>query len=298
MPGEPADAWGAQGFGAGGITVSGRMICPTCGAEYDAGELFCGRDGSRLQPLEEADVVHGAPAPTSSTGRTGYTDTAASTGRTSWVVEANIGDMLSRGWELFKADYMKYIGVTLLMAIPSLIPAVQLVWDVLITLVPLPESILISYALTRAQGMEPRVGDVDRVFSMLVPLILVRVVSSILIAAGLAALLIPGIYLGVAYVLALPLVLDRGMGFWEAMETSRKVIQQRWLIVFGLVIILLLMVAISIATVVGWLAVLPFALCTVVALYEASMGIAGGVGGRPSYGRRRRTEEDPAVMSR
>src|SRR5690606_23399051 len=127
-----ADAWGAggclgsPGVRSGGITVSGRMICPTCGAEYDAGELFCGRDGSRLQPLEEADVVHGAPAPTSSTGRTGYTDTAASTGRTSWVVEANIGDMLSRGWELFKADYMKYIGVTLLMAIPSLIPAVQL----------------------------------------------------------------------------------------------------------------------------------------------------------------------------
>lgn len=248
------------------------MKCPACGTEYDAGELFCGLDGARLQPVEQSE-----PAQFEGAYRSAHAAAAAdSAGSASdWVEEATIGQMLARGWELFKADYLLYIGVTILAAIPSLIPGIQAVWDVLISVVPLPEAIMISYALTRAQGGEPRFGDVDRVFSLLVPLILVRVVGGVLIALGLVALVIPGIYLGVAFVLALPLVVDRGMSFSDALQTSRKVITQRWFIVFGLLLILLLLVAVSIGTLIGWLVALPFALCVVVALYEAAMGIAG-----------------------
>ncbi len=36
----------------------------------------------------------------------------------------------------------------------------------------------------------------------------------------------------------IPLVIDKRMGFWEAMELSRKVVTKHWWKVFGLVIVL------------------------------------------------------------
>lgn len=39
-------------------------------------------------------------------------------------------------------------------------------------------------------------------------------------------LVLPGIYLAVSYQLSLPLVADKGLGPWEAMETSRKIVSK------------------------------------------------------------------------
>jgi len=45
---------------------------------------------------------------------------------------------------------------------------------------------------------------------------------------GVALCVIPGIYLWVAWTFALPLVIDKRMGFWDAMELSRKKIHEHW----------------------------------------------------------------------
>ena len=55
----------------------------------------------------------------------------------------------------------------------------------------------------------------------------------ILIGIGLLLLVLPGIYLIVGYGLTLPLILDRKMSAWEAMETSRKAIHKVWWKVAG-----------------------------------------------------------------
>jgi hypothetical protein len=49
---------------------------------------------------------------------------------------------------------------------------------------------------------------------------------------------LPGIYLGVGYVFALPLVIDKKMDFWPAMEVSRRVVHHHWWSTFALVIVL------------------------------------------------------------
>ena len=49
-------------------------------------------------------------------------------------------------------------------------------------------------------------------------LMLVSVVAGLLIALGLALCVIPGIYLSVAWSFAVPLVIDKQLGFWEALS--------------------------------------------------------------------------------
>ncbi len=67
-------------------------------------------------------------------------------------------------------------------------------------------------------------------------LILASIATSLLTMLGLVFCLLPGIYLAVGYSFAVPLVIDRGMGFWEAMETSRQTVTRHWFIIFFLLL--------------------------------------------------------------
>ena len=48
---------------------------------------------------------------------------------------------------------------------------------------------------------------------------------------------LPSIYLHIAWLFSLPLVTDRRMGFWDAMELSRGVATRHWFKIFGLCIL-------------------------------------------------------------
>lgn len=65
-------------------------------------------------------------------------------------------------------------------------------------------------------------------------LVLTWILMAILILIGTLLLVLPGIYLAVSYQLALPLVADKGLGPWEALETSRKTVTHKWFTFFGL----------------------------------------------------------------
>ncbi len=81
----------------------------------------------------------------------------------------------------------------------------------------------------------------SKAFSMTMALIL----QTILITIGFLLLVIPGIYLSVGYALVLPLILDRGMGPWEALEASRKAIHKKWRTIFGLYLVMTLISIVS-----------------------------------------------------
>lgn len=59
-------------------------------------------------------------------------------------------------------------------------------------------------------------------------LFLLGLVSSILIVIGFFLCVLPGIYLAVAYTLAVPFLLWGTNDFWQAMEMSRKVVSAAW----------------------------------------------------------------------
>lgn len=60
----------------------------------------------------------------------------------------------------------------------------------------------------------------------------------IMTVIGFVLLVLPGIYLSIAYIFTLPLIADKGMDVWEAMELSRKTVTKHWFKVFGLFLLL------------------------------------------------------------
>ncbi len=64
-------------------------------------------------------------------------------------------------------------------------------------------------------------------------IVLATLLQLIFVAIGLLLFVLPGLYLTVGYSLTLPLIMDRGMSAWEAMEVSRKAIHKVWWKVAG-----------------------------------------------------------------
>lgn len=82
-------------------------------------------------------------------------------------------------------------------------------------------------------------------YSFLLPLVVSYLLVTVLTLVGFLLLLLPGIYLSLAYIMVMPLVVDKGMTPWQAMETSRKAIHKHWFKVFGLYFVMMLIILVS-----------------------------------------------------
>ena len=124
--------------------------------------------------------------------------------------------------------------------------------------------------LRRIRGEDVAAGDVFAGFSLaLVHLVLVAIVSHLLTAVGFFLCIVPGVYLAVGYVFAVPLVIDKKLEFWTAMEVSRRVVQRHWWTMFGLMIVaFLISIAGVLACVIGIFFTIPVALAALMYAYE------------------------------
>jgi uncharacterized membrane protein len=100
------------------------------------------------------------------------------------------------------------------------------------------------------------------------------VLAALLLFLGLL-FLIPILYLSICYTLAPLLVVDRRLGAWQAMETSRKLIHKKWLSWFGLMFLLgLIQLAGFFACGLGVLISIPVYYCALAAAYEDVVGLS------------------------
>jgi hypothetical protein len=89
-------------------------------------------------------------------------------------------------------------------------------------------------------------------------------------------LLLPAIYLGIAYTFSIPLIVDRKANFWAAMETSRKLITHQWFPFFGFSLVLFLInLAGVLACCIGVIFTAPLTVCAIAAAYENIVGLSG-----------------------
>ena len=96
----------------------------------------------------------------------------------------------------------------------------------------------------------------------------------IMITIGFILLILPGIYLMVAYYMALPLVAEKGMSPWRALETSRKAVTHRWFSIFGFFIVLSFIAFVSaIPLGIGMIWTLPMMLIAYGILYRNMFGV-------------------------
>ena len=112
--------------------------------------------------------------------------------------------------------------------------------------------------IRRATGKETPVSTLWEPYSQAIPLIVMFILMAVLIVAGFFLLVLPGIYLSIAYSFSPYLIVEKNMGVWEAMETSRKAVTQYWWRFFGLMIVAMVLIIIgSIPLLIGLIWVLP-----------------------------------------
>jgi hypothetical protein len=187
-------------------------------------------------------------------------------------VVIDIGRAVSRGWALVRDNMGVLVGATALGWIITLGAACVPVlgWAVGIVLVGGLDYMFIR----RIRGDAVQVGDVFAGFNLaFLHLTLAGLVKALLTSLGFMLCILPGIYLGVGYVFALPLVIDKKMEFWPAMEVSRRVVHRHWWSVFALVIVLALIAGAGfLVCIVGVFVTVPVASASLMYVYEDLFG--------------------------
>jgi hypothetical protein len=128
--------------------------------------------------------------------------------------------------------------------------------------------------IRRAADQPISFNDIFSHFGRTLPLLITAIVSMLLIYLGMILLIIPGLYLAIAYMLAIPLVVERGLSPWQALEASRKAISQHWFKVFGLFLLLGLITLISaIPLGIGLVWSIPLFVIAMGVLYRTIFGV-------------------------
>lgn len=138
--------------------------------------------------------------------------------------QVDIGSCLGRAWDLLQSDFWPIIGVSALVLV--------ILGSVGIIVGPLLGG-LFWYFLKRVRGQQAQLSDAFAGFNLeFLQLFLGGLVVAVLTSIGWLACALPGIYLGIAWKLTLPIIIDRRIGFWQAMEVSRRVVTRHWWNVF------------------------------------------------------------------
>jgi uncharacterized membrane protein len=94
-------------------------------------------------------------------------------------------------------------------------------------------------------------------------------VTIAIVVAAFLVCLVPMIFLSVCWCFTLPLIIDRQMDFWPAMQASWKMVRKHWWQVFGLMVVIsLLNVAGFLCCCVGMLFTMPVGFAAMIYAYE------------------------------
>jgi hypothetical protein len=228
------------------------MFCPKCGSQVAAEAPYCPVCGMPQSPGAAQNAPFGAPpmivpAPAIRTEK------------------ANATKWIGQGWDLVKSDIPTFAIHTVLYAVVS--GAVPFILQG-------PMMLGIQYSLMRRMFVgRSEVGDVFKGFNYFVPAMVVGILVSIFSSLGFVLCIVPGFFVLAALQFPFLLILDKGMDFWPAMETSMAAAKKDW----GgyLVFVLLQMVVVFVgvlACLVGLLVALPVVNAAMVAAYQDVFG--------------------------
>ncbi|MFT7288111.1 MAG: putative membrane protein [Halieaceae bacterium] len=178
-----------------------------------------------------------------------------------------IGACLSEGWAIYKREPLLLSGAVLLM----------IIIDAVASMVPFANAVvygplmggLYLLIIRIDRGKPVRFANYFDAFRLFLPLLLGTVVMSLLIGLGLLLLVLPGIYLAIAYSFTILNIVDGEMEFWPAMEHSRKVLTAHfWSYLFLSLLFLGICMLGLLAAGVGLLVAVPFCLAAQYCFYR------------------------------
>ena len=228
--------------------------CPNCGNQLTGSESHCpdcGQPTDSPAPVFEPSLTR-APQP------------------------LPLRNYFTAGWDLFKQYHTGFVGFCLLNLVIQValnaIPYLGTAASVAVSTPLLMGNFIVSAKLL--QGQTPEFRDFFSGFQFFLPLLLLSLVAGLFIGIGTVLLIIPGVYLAVAYLFATYLVVDRRLDFWPAMELSRLTVKPQW---FGYFAFLLLLALLNLAGALllglGLLVTIPVSFCAVTVAYADLFGL-------------------------
>jgi uncharacterized membrane protein len=120
------------------------------------------------------------------------------------------------------------------------------------------------------------VTEIFQHFGKVLTLVGTSLLMYLMILIGLCFFILPGLYLASAYTLAIPLVVEKDLGPWEALEASRKAMTHHWFGFLGLYILMGLLVLFSaLPLLIGLIWTLPFSMLLKGVVYRTVFGYEG-----------------------
>ena len=176
----------------------------------------------------------------------------------------NIGDVISEAWK--KTNGMKGAfwgaAIIVLLVVFAITFALQFIFGVsgaqhneagtlsqmivqlLLTAIayPLMAGILML-GIRRSVDLPVSFGQAFSYFGFAGPVIVAAFLMTLL---GYMLLVLPGIYLAMAYALTIPLIVEKRLSPWQAMEASRRAVTHHWFKIFFLMLLMGLIFIVSI----------------------------------------------------
>lgn len=212
--------------------------------------------------------------------------------------EFSIGGVLSEAWEktsgakwpVFLAFILYMLVMIGIMVVMSLVTVgmvaaspdasggaviMQVIMQVVINLAILPLAVgFLMLGIKRSVDAPMKATSIFGYYSKTLSLFVTMLLVYLMIVIGLLLLVLPGIYLMIAYYMAMPLVVEKGMSPWQAMETSRKAITHRWFSFLGLGIVLMVIMMISMIPLgIGLIWTMPLMIIAFGVLYRNMFGV-------------------------
>lgn len=186
--------------------------------------------------------------------------------------EFSIQESLTKGWELFKVQWLETLAFTLLVfTLQGILTHYLKDYVLLISIVISPPLTSGFYLVANriSRGVEVSFSNYFDGFSYWGVLIITSLISGVLTFFGILALVLPGIYLAVAFMFGIPFALFSGMDFWTSLELSRKLITLNWWKFFGFGIVLVgLNVLGLLFFLVGLLVTIPVSYFAIYSIFE------------------------------
>ena len=243
---------------------------------------------SDIYATPEADLAQSSP----SEGSGGNIDDAIAGN-----FEVNMLETLGEAWRGLKGYKLKchialalyvlvFVGAGILFGVlagilaatgadQSVIGILGIVFQLVITVVALPMGFAIMImAMRHAHNKSVSAGEIFKHFGSMGGLVVAYLIQFIFIMIGMVLLVVPGIYLIFAYMFAMPLVVEKRMGAWQALETSRKAVTKVWFRFFGLTMLISLINMLGVLTLgIAWIWTIPWSVLTIAMVYEKIFGI-------------------------
>lgn len=189
--------------------------------------------------------------------------------------EFDLGKYIQQGFEILKKDIGSFIAFTLITGIIntvlSFIPVIGWIASMLVN-----PPLFVGFAIVgkRILQNEPyEFKDFFKGFEDIGNLFLTAIIAALLIAVGFILLVLPGIYLAVAYTWMYFFVVFYKLEFWPALESSRKIISKNWFSIFAFLIVLFFINILgAIALGIGLLFTIPLSMLAIFLAFDDIVG--------------------------